>query len=326
MFEQYTEKARRTIFFARYEASQFGCPQIESEHLLLGILRENKTVTSRFLEPASSWQTIRKQIEEHTIIREKVATSVDLPLSGESSRILAYAAEEANSLSHKFIGTEHLLLGILREQNCFAATLLNQSGVSLDSARRQLSSQPAEELGVPPRSPGVPVGYTSHRLLYNPASEKLILELRRGGAVHLFPSRVFMRHKDSDAYEQIGRPPEDVCYESPVTCQSQPIVVFNSVRWGKQGGGNWDGAYSFNLNSKELTLRLSSETLTLEEPHQRIWITELVSLSEDAETLCVNAGVEKAVSNGAVVHYFLSSVNLSDGKLRLLAPLRDVRF
>ena len=54
MFERYTEKARRTIFFARCESSQFGCPQIESEHLLLGILRENKTVIGRFLNPASS--------------------------------------------------------------------------------------------------------------------------------------------------------------------------------------------------------------------------------------------------------------------------------
>lgn len=167
MFERYTEKARRTIFFARYEASQFGSPQIESEHLLLGILRENKTVASRVLNPASSWESIRKEIEARTIIREKVSTSVDLPLSSECQRILAYAAEEAEALSHKFIGTEHLLLGTLREQSCFAAKLLTDMGVSVETARNQLSSQPAEELGMPLRSAGVPAGYTSHRLLYN---------------------------------------------------------------------------------------------------------------------------------------------------------------
>src|ERR1035438_1086649 len=109
MFERYTEKARRVIFFARYEASQFGSPYIETEHLLLGLLREDKALTNRFLRSHASVESIRKQIEGHTTIREKVSTSVDLPLSNECKRVLAYAAEEAERLSHKHIGTEHLL-------------------------------------------------------------------------------------------------------------------------------------------------------------------------------------------------------------------------
>src|SRR5213075_2093679 len=115
MFERYTEKARRAIFFARYEASQYGSPYIETEHLLLGLLREDKALTNRFLRSHASVESIRKQIEGHTTIREKVSTSVDLPLSNECKRVLAYAAEEAERLSHKHIGTEHLLLGLLRE-------------------------------------------------------------------------------------------------------------------------------------------------------------------------------------------------------------------
>ena len=115
MFERYTEKARRVIFFARYEASQFGSPYIETEHLLLGLLREDKALTNRFLRSHASVESIRKQIEAHTTIREKVSTSVDLPLSNECKRVLAYAAEEAERLGHKHIGTEHLLLGLLRE-------------------------------------------------------------------------------------------------------------------------------------------------------------------------------------------------------------------
>jgi len=97
MFERYTEKARRVIFFARYEASQFGSPYIETEHLLLGLLREDKALTNRFLRSHASVESIRKQIEAHTTIREKVSTSVDLPLSNECKRVLAYAAEEAHS-------------------------------------------------------------------------------------------------------------------------------------------------------------------------------------------------------------------------------------
>src|SRR6266568_3458470 len=121
MFERYTEKARRVIFFARYEASQFGSPYIETEHLLLGLLREDKALTNRFLRSHASVESIRKQIEGHTTIREKVSTSVDLPLSNECKRVLAYAAEEAERLSHKHIGTEHLLLGLLREETYFGA-------------------------------------------------------------------------------------------------------------------------------------------------------------------------------------------------------------
>ena len=136
MFERYTEKARRVIFFARYEASQFGSPYIETEHLLLGLLREDKALANRFLRSHAAVESIRKQIEAHTTIREKVSTSVDLPLSHECKRVLAYGAEEAERLSHKHIGTEHLLLGLLREEKCFAAEILHERGLRLSPGAR----------------------------------------------------------------------------------------------------------------------------------------------------------------------------------------------
>jgi ATP-dependent Clp protease ATP-binding subunit ClpC len=145
MFERYTEKARRVIFFARYEASQFGSPYIETEHLLLGLLREDKALTNRFLRSHASVESIRKQIEGHTTIREKVSTSVDLPLSNECKRVLAYAAEEAERLSHKHIGTEHLLLGLLREEKCFAAEILHERGLRLSSIREELARTSQEK-------------------------------------------------------------------------------------------------------------------------------------------------------------------------------------
>jgi ATP-dependent Clp protease ATP-binding subunit ClpC len=140
MFERYTEKARRVIFFGRYEASQFGSPYIETEHLLLGIVREDKALTNRFLR--SQVESIRKEVENHTVMREKTSTSVDLPLSNESKRVLAYAAEEAERLAHKHIGTEHLLLGLLREEQCFAAHILTKRDVRLDHVREELARQP----------------------------------------------------------------------------------------------------------------------------------------------------------------------------------------
>ena len=145
MFERYTEKARRVIFFARYEASQFGSPYIETEHLLLGLPREDKALTNRFLRSHASVESIRKQIEGHTTIREKVSTSVDLPLSNECKRVLAYAAEEAERLSHKHIGTEHLLLGLLREEKCFAAEILHERGLRLPTIREELARTSQEK-------------------------------------------------------------------------------------------------------------------------------------------------------------------------------------
>jgi len=135
MFERYTQKARRVIFFARYEASQYGSPYIETEHILLGVLREDKAITARVL-PAGALESVRKRIEEQTLKGPKSPASVDLPLSNECKRVLAYAAEEAERLSHKHIGSEHLLLGLLRERKSFGALLLKDHGVELANARQ----------------------------------------------------------------------------------------------------------------------------------------------------------------------------------------------
>src|SRR6202789_4069351 len=145
MFERYTEKARRTIFFARYEASQFGSLYIETEHLLLGLLREDNALTNRFLRSDASGESIRKQIEDHTTVREKVSTSIDLPLSNECKRVLAYAAEEAERLSQEDIRTEHLLLGLLREEKCFAAEILHERGLRLAAIREELQRTTQEK-------------------------------------------------------------------------------------------------------------------------------------------------------------------------------------
>jgi hypothetical protein len=149
MFERYTERARRTIFFGRYAASQFGSAYIETEHLLLGLLREDKALANQFLRSHAAVESIRKQIEGHTTPGEKVSTSVDLPLSLDCKRVLAYGAEEAERLNHKHIGTDHLLLGLLREEKCFGAQLLREQGLTLNSARQQVqrSASPIEQGG-----------------------------------------------------------------------------------------------------------------------------------------------------------------------------------
>jgi ATP-dependent Clp protease ATP-binding subunit ClpC len=130
MFERYTESARQAIFIARYEASQSGSPFIETQHLMLGILRSDGRMAMRLLKAPEKIDSIREQIEKQVVRREKISGSVDLPLSHECKRALAYGAEEAERLHHKHIATAHLFLGLLREKECAASKIMRENGVT----------------------------------------------------------------------------------------------------------------------------------------------------------------------------------------------------
>lgn len=137
MFEKYTEKARRVIFFARYEALQYGSRFIAPEHLLLGLLREDKTVITRFFPfPSSaSIDVIRREIENRIVLRERIPQTTELRLAPETKRVLAYASEESQRLHAQSVNTEHILLGILREETSLAAEILREYGVRLQTTR-----------------------------------------------------------------------------------------------------------------------------------------------------------------------------------------------
>ncbi|MDP9120289.1 MAG: ATP-dependent Clp protease ATP-binding subunit ClpC, partial [Acidobacteriota bacterium] len=101
MFEKYNEKARRALFFARYEASKLGSRVIESEHILLGILREGEeTVNEIFRRFQIKPEDIRREIEGERVFVERISSTAELPLSEEAKKILAYASHEAESMLH----------------------------------------------------------------------------------------------------------------------------------------------------------------------------------------------------------------------------------
>ena len=175
MFERYTEKSRRVIFFARYEASQYGSPYIETEHLLLGLMRENKALMNRLLGSEID-RSIRKQVDENTTVREKTSTSVDLPLSPESKRVLTFGAEESERLGHKHIGVAHLLAGLLREEKSFAAKMLDERGLRLSAVREELSREPAES------NPAAPITVTNSPQIFNLPAEMHAELFRRAQA------------------------------------------------------------------------------------------------------------------------------------------------
>ncbi len=141
MFERYTEKARRVIFFARFEASQYGSPHIDTEHLLLGLLREDRALAKRFVGDAAAESGIRAEIEKCITPRESFSTSVEVPLTAESKKVLHFAAEEAERLGSGHVGTEHLLLGMLRVEGSLAAQILHDRGMSVLVLREELAKQ-----------------------------------------------------------------------------------------------------------------------------------------------------------------------------------------
>lgn len=136
MFERYTETARRTIFFARYEASHAGSPYVEPIHLLAGLLREDKALFWGLLGRQGALDGLRGEIDARMQTgKEKLATSVDLPMSRECKQALQHAMEEADRTHSRRIDTRHLLIGLL-SMDSPAAQALSSIGVDADGVRR----------------------------------------------------------------------------------------------------------------------------------------------------------------------------------------------
>jgi ATP-dependent Clp protease ATP-binding subunit ClpC len=150
VFEKFTEKARRVMFFARYEASQFGAESIQSGHLLLGLLRESEKTSTQLLDRMGvQTSVLRERLISALTPRDKKitpsSTSIDIPMEEEVKRILQHATAESSKLNHKHVGAEHLLLGMLKEEQCLAGRLLREMGADLIAAKEILLEATKEE-------------------------------------------------------------------------------------------------------------------------------------------------------------------------------------
>ena len=145
MFERYSKTARRAIHSSRYMAGRVGSPEIETEHLLLGLLRADKVLARRCFGSPWAGNAVWRKIEQSKPVREKTPDPREIPLSSASKHVLALAAEEADLLSNKHVCTEHLLLGLLREEKCFAAEILHELGVRLAATREDLLRIPHDD-------------------------------------------------------------------------------------------------------------------------------------------------------------------------------------
>jgi hypothetical protein len=152
MFERYNEQARRSLFFARYEASVLGDRAIETHDLLLGLLKDQNLLVTQLLATASvTADALRLLTYERTRPgKAPFATSVEIPFSTDAKHVLRYAAEESNILLHDHIGPEHLLLGLLRVERGIAWDVMREQGLALAPVREALVMHVSAATPLPP--------------------------------------------------------------------------------------------------------------------------------------------------------------------------------
>jgi uncharacterized protein (TIGR03435 family) len=197
MFERYTDRARRVLFFARYEAGQAGSPAVEPEHLLLALIREGKGLSARIFERVGvSPDEVRRSIENRTTRRNTSSSGDDLPLSESTTAVLEFAAQESNRLLHTYVGSEHLLLGLFREERSLAASVLVERGLQTNQVRDEIVILLSEPQAMPP------VRYTKPDI--TPSTEVTIEPTRRQ------PHEGVSAHRASDYWVLEGIPLKDM--------------------------------------------------------------------------------------------------------------------
>lgn len=140
MWQRFTERARRVVFFAQEEAGRLGENYVSTEHLLLGLVRENDSVAARILDRMGvSMGRIRSEIERQ-VTRGDGRLGQDMQLTPRAKRVIDLAYDEARNLNNNYIGTEHLLLGLIREGEGLAGRVLQKLGVDLERTRREVMS------------------------------------------------------------------------------------------------------------------------------------------------------------------------------------------
>ncbi len=154
MYEKFTDRARKVMNYARQEAQKLNHEYIGTEHILLGLVREGSGVAANVLQNMDiELKKLRLEVEKLVASGPDLVSVGQLPFTPRAKKVLEYAFEEAKALSHNYVGTEHLLLGLLREEDGIAARVLQASGVKLDDVREEVLSllgadfaeQPEEE-------------------------------------------------------------------------------------------------------------------------------------------------------------------------------------
>ena len=150
MFDRFTDRARKVMGLARQEAQRFNHEYIGTEHILLGLVQEGSGVAANVLKNMDvDLKKIRQEVEKLVQTGNNLVTMGQLPFTPRAKKVLELSLEEANNLGHNYIGTEHLLLGLLRESESVAAKVLTNLGLKLEDVRDEV----LDFLGAEPLNP-----------------------------------------------------------------------------------------------------------------------------------------------------------------------------
>ncbi|MBU3759356.1 MAG: ATP-dependent Clp protease ATP-binding subunit [Candidatus Omnitrophica bacterium] len=155
MFDRFTERARKVIILAKEEAKRFNHDYIGTEHILLGLIKEGESVAAAVLQNLGlSLDTIRLEVEKLVQFGPATIVSGDIPFTPKAKKVIELAMDEARRLGHNYIGTEHLLLGLIKEGEGVASHVLMNVGLDLNKVRAEVikllgSSTPSGSSGSP---------------------------------------------------------------------------------------------------------------------------------------------------------------------------------
>src|SRR6516225_661959 len=139
MYERFTDRARKVMQLANQEAQRFNHEYIGTEHILLGLIKEGSGVAANVLKNLEvDLRKIRLEVEKLVQSGPDMVTMGKLPQTPRAKKVIEYALEEARNLKHNYVGTEHLLLGLLREQEGVAAEILDNLDLKLDEVREEV--------------------------------------------------------------------------------------------------------------------------------------------------------------------------------------------
>ena len=195
MWQRFTERARRVVYYSQQEAERYGHTHISTEHLLLGLVTNDDSVATRILEKFGvTSQQVRAAIVSDLQPADR-KTSSDMQLTPRCKRVIDLAYDEAKQLGNNYIGTEHLLLGLIREAEGLAGRILARLGVDLESARnaaktlqmRSPAPAPVQDTTTPEQAPGAPTIPFS-------AAAREVLERARTEAVAVNSTEVSTAH------------------------------------------------------------------------------------------------------------------------------------
>jgi ATP-dependent Clp protease ATP-binding subunit ClpC len=139
MFDRFTDRARKVMTYARKEAIRFNHDYVGTEHILLGLVKEGSGVAANVLENLGvDLEKVRLEVEKLVRSGPSTVTKGDKPYTSRAKKVLELAMEEARNLDHNYVGTEHLLLGLLRESEGIAAQVLMNLGLNLEEVRNEV--------------------------------------------------------------------------------------------------------------------------------------------------------------------------------------------